>query len=567
MENQPVRMNEASTVAEPTPVVVINSTAGGSERQDSAAPQSANAQPSSATSTSSDFVLKNLVKKMEQLERQITKLDEEECNLESMDTEESVYMLQDRLKRELLFAWQRYSKLVGQSPRIPPERPRKFVLETSVKLHHSHINHRLQRYAAGVEFPSREDMLRLMKKCVRHYKVEWSEALQKQYVDDAFQALGAQAQAYRQKHFWNDHGCQLTDVVVSHIRKRKKKSGTDAGAGTGGSDVQEDGGADLHLDDPALHDKELEAKLKRNQQEGTAKLDKLLEDFGEASERSDSGESSGSDNNDGGSNSDGSAAVEERDYTQDDDDDADLLREDDEDGGVGSTADGGSDAGDLALHSDGDIKESRADVDENGDAKNAGEASGPVPVEGFPVADSGNMTARTGEDEYEALYGDASDCDDDDDVVPTIFDDDDEDEEDNNSIGHNADEKVQWPSGSSVFATTAGDLNPDRSGAVLVTMPYPTVLSTAAAHQPLATAEHQHPIVQQTPVPGSSGGPTVASMPGDAASAGIITTGIKRGHDSSGEDAPAVKKPAVSPFKPSTTPQPKQEDVIYIDSD
>ena len=238
-----------------------------------------------------------LVQKIEKLEHEIKTLDEADCDLESLESEDSIYLAQDRLKRELVIAWQKYCRLLGQSSDIQPERPRRFILN-SPSLTDERINRRFLKYAESAEFPCMEEMQHLLRKCLRHYKLDWSKDQQKMYVSEAFKSLGNQSQKHRQKTFWDDNGSHLTDRIVTHIKSRGR-------AATSAAECNLEVQPEPMFDDPAKGNAELEAKLRQNQREAVEKMSAVFQTFADRPPEEQAADGSSENDDDDGDDDDG----------------------------------------------------------------------------------------------------------------------------------------------------------------------------------------------------------------------------------------------------------------------
>ena len=197
-----------------------------------------------------------LEKKIRKLDRDIRKLDEAEVGLDDLESEHGAYLLQDKLKRQLLKSWENLCKLRGESAEFDMVKPRIEFSGTP----HARLNKVLVKFARRcVDFPSVDDFRHVLDKACGKFGLSLNETELNQYACLALSTIGEQLQRHRRKTFWDDHGSWVTDQVIHGSEEGRAMS------------------------DPADGDETLKAQLQQNYQLSKSQMDKLLNSYVEMS--------------------------------------------------------------------------------------------------------------------------------------------------------------------------------------------------------------------------------------------------------------------------------------------
>ena len=190
--------------------------------------------------------IKYLVGQLEKKERQIKRLAEMDISLKEMESEESIYIQEGRLKEEFLKLWRRYCKLIGQNPDSVLNNKKK-VRVTSAPF--PELNRSVERFVNkhGV-FPNLLDIKQVCKKAIAKDDINIRESDLHNIAVDIFTEVGKKLQNNRRKEFNEISGNYLTDRVK----------------------IEED---------PALEDDTLIRKLKQNRKLAKRRIENVFQDF------------------------------------------------------------------------------------------------------------------------------------------------------------------------------------------------------------------------------------------------------------------------------------------------
>ncbi|XP_032775632.1 death domain-associated protein 6 isoform X2 [Strigops habroptila] len=212
---------------------------------------------SSTTSSSSPTGSKRQIRYLENLLRvytgEIRRLQERELDLAELDSEDSAYLQESRLKRRMMRIFQRLcelkrcSSLTGRvlEQRIPYRGTR-----------YPEVNRRIERFINRPEvFPDYSDILKVIQKANGRHGLGLARKHMENMAQDAFREVGNRLQERRHLDLVYNFGSHLTDQY---------RPGTD----------------------PALGDPELAKRLRRNRTVALTRLDRVIAHFAQLQDES-----------------------------------------------------------------------------------------------------------------------------------------------------------------------------------------------------------------------------------------------------------------------------------------
>ena len=190
--------------------------------------------------------IKLLEKKLETLEKKINKFAEQEVSLLDMDTEESAYIQEAKLKEEFIRDWRKYCKLIGDNPDEYVSVRKKVKVRSAP---FPEINRAVERYINRTgSFPNVFDIKSVCIQANNKHNLEIKEVDLQHIAVDVFTEVGQKLQKTREKDLRATSGNALTDLA-------------------------------LKTPDPAIQDQDLKLKLKRNKKIAKKKTEDVFNDY------------------------------------------------------------------------------------------------------------------------------------------------------------------------------------------------------------------------------------------------------------------------------------------------
>ncbi|XP_057315561.1 uncharacterized protein LOC130656677 [Hydractinia symbiolongicarpus] len=190
--------------------------------------------------------IKLLAKKLEFMEKQIATYNEQELSLKDMSSDESVYLLESKLKEKFLKTWRRYCVLVGEDPDVIVATKRKIKVTSSP---FPEINRSVQNYINRTgSFPNLFEIKQVCLQANDKHQLDLKLNDLHHCAVDVFTEVGRKLQKNREKESRQNGGNLLTDKVKLE-------------------------------DDPALYDDNLKRKLKHNRKLAKKRTDEVFTDF------------------------------------------------------------------------------------------------------------------------------------------------------------------------------------------------------------------------------------------------------------------------------------------------
>lgn len=190
--------------------------------------------------------IKLLAKKLEFMEKQIATYNEQELSLKDMSSEESVYLLESKLKEKFVKTWRRYCVLIGEDPDVIVATKRKIKVISSP---FPEINRSVQNYINRTgSFPNLFEIKQVCFQANDKYQLDLKPNDLHHCAVDVFTEVGKKLQKNREKESRQNGGNLLTDKVKLE-------------------------------DDPALRDDNLKRKLKHNRKLAKKRTDEVFTDF------------------------------------------------------------------------------------------------------------------------------------------------------------------------------------------------------------------------------------------------------------------------------------------------
>jgi len=237
-------------------IIIIDDLQDLESSQDS---QSSQASQSSQDSQSSSSLIKPLSKKalkkrkirvleskLEKLEKQINRLSEVELTFHDMESEESAYLNESKLKENFLKTWRRYCNLIGENADEHIS-TRKRVRVTSSPF--PELNRAVDKYVNRADvFPNLFEIKQVCMEANNKYDLKIKLCDLHHCSVDLFCEVGQKLQKNREKVFRQTSGNVMTDRVKIE-------------------------------DDPAINDLDLKKQLKQNRKIGKKRTDQVFSDF------------------------------------------------------------------------------------------------------------------------------------------------------------------------------------------------------------------------------------------------------------------------------------------------